>query len=190
MVAGDKIATVYAQSLVELAREGSALEGIAEEMDSVVGALTSDPKIWKFFKSPIVSGDNKLNILKKTIQPHVRPMIFHFLGVLAARMRFEHLPEINESFRLLLDRELGRRRFYITTAVTMEGALQTELTKALTAAFKAQAILELKVDPELIGGVVVESEDIMIDTSIKNNLEHIRRNMIKCNISGEGFYEN
>jgi F-type H+-transporting ATPase subunit delta len=177
MVGADKIATVYAQSLVELAREGSALEGIAEEMDSVTGAFTSDPKIWKYFRSPIIHGDDKLVIIKKAFKPLVSPLIFNFIAILAKNKRIDHLPGINESFKLLLDREFGRRRFQVTTAVSMEAVLQAELQKALTARFKAEAVLELKIEPDIIGGVVVESEDIM-------------KNMINCNISGEGFYEN
>ncbi len=190
MVGVDKIATVYAQSLTELARDGSALEGMTEELDAVVGALTADPAVWKYLKSPIISGEDKLKILDKAIKPHVRPLIYNFIGVLAARKRIDQLPGINTAFRLLTDREMGRRRFQVTTAVAMEGSLQNELQKALTKAFNAEAVLELAVNPEIIGGVVIESEDITIDSSIKSNLEKIRRNMIKCNISGEGFYEN
>ncbi len=190
MIENEKIASVYAEALLELAQEGSALQEIGDELKVVVDVLDKDLVIWSFFKSPLLIADEKLKILEKVIKPNVSSTLYNFLGVLATKKRLSALPEIYQSYVKLLDERLGRRRVEVIASTEVDSGLEKKISEALKSYLNAEVILDVNIDPEIIGGMVIRSEDLMIDTSVKSGLERMRRALFKRKLLGEEFYEN
>ena len=190
MIVTDKIASVYAQALLELARDGSALGEIDEELSTISTHLQQDAGVWAFFKSPLMSGDEKIKIFEKVLKNNINGILYNFIGVLARKRRLGELPAISIAFRALLDRELGRRRVSVQTALEPEQSLVESMKKTLSGYFGTDVVLELKVNPEIIGGLVIQSDDLLIDTSVKQGLENMRRALLKRKLVGEEYYEN
>lgn len=190
MVEFEKIGTVYAEALLELTREGSAQQSTEEELRELVTILKSDDTIWKFIASPLLVASEKQKVLEKVLKGKVSDLVYKFLGVLAEKRRLNVLPEIYKSYVALLDEELGRRRVRMYTATEPGADLQKEVVSVLKGYLDADVILEPHVDPELLGGIVIRTGDLMIDTSIKSGLEAMRKKLLQRNIIGEEFYEN
>ncbi len=190
MVVTDKVASVYAEALVELAREGSALDEVAEELGQVSDSLAGDAVIWKFFVSPLVKHENKLSILEKSVKPQVSKLVYGFLGTLAKRRRFEYLPAIVAVYTSLVDRELGRARVKVQTSTMLEDKQSDGLKESLSRILKKEIILEVTENPDLIGGMVIRSGDILIDTSVKSGLAELKRTLLSSKTLGEEYYEN
>ncbi|MCB1308303.1 MAG: ATP synthase F1 subunit delta [Leptospiraceae bacterium] len=184
-----KIASVYTEAYVEL-WENARLDEAAEELKQVVSAVQSDELVWRFFQSPVLSPEDKINVLNSVIKPVVSETLYNFLGTLIKRRRFEYLPEIEQHFLRLVDDRLERRHVIVESAVALDDAQQEQLTKTLTERLKRSVVLVARVRPELIGGFLLRSEDLLIDTTLRNRLRRMRNQMTQRKIAGEAYYEN
>lgn len=190
MVVTEKVANVYAEAVLELAREGSALQEMEQELAGVSAALYQDKTVWKFFTSPLLDVAYKIKVLEKTVKPHVSELTFHFLGVLTRRRRLEYLPEIAVAYGILLDRELKRSRVKVQSAQEMKSEQMEGLKEALGKLFHKEIILQMETNPALIGGMVIQSGDILIDTSVKSSLNVLKKTLLSKKILGKEYYEN
>lgn len=116
--------------------------------------------------------------------------LYKFLGVLAKKKRLYTIPGIYQSYIRLLDEKLGRRRVEVKTSINVDSGLEKKIADALKDYLKAEVVLDVSIDPEIIGGMVIRSGDLMIDTSIKSGLERMKRTLFRRKILGEEFYEN
>lgn len=190
MIDSDKIANVYAQALLELARDGSALQDVGNELKAIVDIITADEKIWRFFHSPLLNPDEKFALLQKVFKDQINGTLYNFIGVLTHKRRLSALPDIYRVYVQLLDVELGQARVAIQTSVELAADLKEKLKKALEGRLGMTVILETELKPEILGGIVIRSKNLMIDTSVKTGLERMRRSLLKRKILGEEYYEN
>ncbi len=186
----EKIATLYAAALIELAREGKFLEEMETELKQSVDIFIKEETVWKFFISPIIRADVKLKIISTVFKKEMRDVVYNFLGVLAARGRMKELPDIVKAYSELLDEELGRMHVSVESASPISEEQARELREVLTKYFKVDTILDIKENPELLGGLIIHSGDMMIDTSIENQLSRMKKILLERKILGEEFYEN
>lgn len=190
MIDTEKIASVYAEALLELAQEGAALQDVGEELRVVVDVLRKDDAVWSFFRSPLLSSEEKVKIIEKVFKPSVTTTLYKFLGILAQKKRLNAIPEIYQSYIKLLDEKLGRRRVEVKTSMEVDSGLEKKIAAALKDYLKAEVVLDVNIDPDILGGMVIRSGDLMIDTSVRSGLERMKRALFKRKLLGEEFYEN
>lgn len=190
MVVTDKIAAVYAEALLELSREGKLQDEIKGELSAVADLISEDSVIWKFFRSPLMSADEKMRLIEKAFKSQVSSLLYNFIGVLASRQRLEYLPSISIAYESLVDKEMGRSRVTVETSVDIKPEQTEGLKEALKKLFHKEIILEMQENPDLIGGMVIRSGDFLIDTSVKTGLESLKQSLLKKKILGEEYYEN
>lgn len=190
MMVSDKISAVYARALLELASSESKVVEVEKEIHELLGMLLSDKNIWQFFKSPVVDYKEKKRILENTLKSKVSETVYNFLGVLAARRRFESFPEIVDAFSVLANDVLGRVNVEVRVAVKIDDGQVNSLKAELEKYLKKDVVMNYAVDESLIGGVVIRSGDLMVDTSIKNHLNKMRNVLLETKILGGEYYEN
>lgn len=189
MKIGSKTAGVYAEALAELAGEAKLREATEEELLGVAQAVQADPAVWKFFQSPVLPVSESLQVIEKVFKGRVSDLLFRFLVVLAKRKRLGQIPGIAVAFTAIMDRELGRRRVSLTSAVALSEDERKRITEAMEVFLKAQVVLTVSEEPDLIGGLLIRSDDIMIDTSLRSGLRRIRTTLLNRKTIGEEFYE-
>jgi F-type H+-transporting ATPase subunit delta len=163
----------YAKALLGLAREQHAEETIGPELAKVAEVL-AEPHLAKLLSLPNLSLKTRKEIvdqLVRTLSPH--PLLNNFLRVLAENDRLKDFPTIERAYQRLLEQLLGRVQAKIRSA----SPLNDEELKALVDAFsrltqKTVAPL-VEVDPELLGGAVVEIEGQVYDASLKTQLQRL-----------------
>jgi len=186
----DKISKVYAAALIDIGREKNILVEIEDELSSVSSLIREDENVWKFFKSPVIHAVEKQAVLEKYLKNVVSPTMFNFLGVIAHRGRMEDLQEIATTYSHLLDEALGRKRIQVRSALALTQQQQDDIKSAMKSFLKTEIILEQTTDPDLIGGMIIRSGDLMIDTSVETSLIRMRKALLERRILGEGYYEN
>ena len=186
----EKIATVYAQAALELASGSSAMESLGQELQQVSAALFADANVRNFFGSPLISSGEKWRLLEKVLKDFSGTLLYNFLGVLVARGRMQHLPEIVIAYGEALDKALNRKRVEVQSSVAIQESQLESLRKILKKQLNAEIILELKENPDLIGGLKLLTGDIVMDNSIKSSLKRIRTELLKRKTIGEEYYEN
>ncbi|MBX7058186.1 MAG: ATP synthase F1 subunit delta [Leptospirales bacterium] len=190
MQSDPKLNNVYAESLVELAEEQKTLEQTDQELREVAALLHADTAVWAFFRSPVMDPAEKVRAMERSLKPALSATLYNFLGVLARRRRFDSLPQIALAFSKLADEKLGRRHVRVQSARALTDSERKDLSEALTAYLKRKVLLDEEVQASLIGGVVVRSGDLVIDSSISSRLKRLRQILLARKVAGEAFYEN
>lgn len=184
----EKIGNLYAEALLDLA--GDEAGEVEDELQEVNRALHREPLVWKFFAAPVIEEEQKLALIKKSLKGNVSELMYNFLGTLCTNERFHNLPDVVEAYSRLLDDQLGRKTVILESAMELDQSTVDQIRNVLKDYFKMEIVVEPKVKPSLIGGIVVRSSDVQIDTSLFSRLKRLEKNLLSQKILGEEYYEN
>ena len=174
---GDIVAQRYAKALFALGQqEGMAkLEQYGENLSALEGVLEDSPELVRLFHIPVISVAEKQKVLDKL---DVDPMIKNFCSLLAEKERLPLFEEIAEAFGKLLDEAWGVVRGKLLTAVSLSKEQQAGILARLEKQTSKQIALKFEVDPSILGGVVLQVGDNVLDASLRAQLA-ILRDIIK-----------
>jgi F-type H+-transporting ATPase subunit delta len=167
----------YAKALFTLAQDAAAVSPTAEEL-ARAATLAAEPSVSAVLDSPLLSATHRLQ-LARTIAGEVKasPLLTRFICLLADHQRLAELPAIHRYVQQLLDRELGRVRVTIYSASALSAQQHTDLVGAFTKSTGKQVLPTVVVDPELLGGVVVEAEGKVYDGSVRTQLTRLAKEL-------------
>ena len=174
-----RIARVYAQALIQAATGTGQVDELGDELDGVAkGVVKGHPKIEGFFSSTAIGKAAKIPVLSAAFEHTTSETFRKFIGVLNQNGRLDLLPAINAEYGKLRDSRDGRVRVRVTTALTLTDAQIAALKQTLSEQLKAQPILDIWVNPDLLGGLVVQVGDKVYDTSVRSRLENLRTHLM------------
>ena len=174
-VSADQIGQVYAQSFIGALDNNPELVGQAvEEFDSFLTAyFDANPKFEEILSSRLVSTEDKLDIINRTVTSG-SPMFVNFLKVVAKHERMDCLRAIYRQMYLQYEKMIQRLPITITTAVEISDQEAEKIGQSLIAQIGGNPIIQRKVAPSLIGGVVVRVGDTVYDGSVATQLKKLR----------------
>ena len=169
-----RIATRYAKSLMELAIDQGKLTQVSADIASL-GAAARNRELALVLKSPIIHGDKKISILEAIFQGKMDDLTLAYLKLLVNKGREGYIPEIAHEFSSQYKTLQKITSVTVTTAADLSDAVLAELKKKLLASDVTSDNLEIvtKVDPELIGGFVLEFDNKRYDASVAHKLEEL-----------------
>ena len=174
-----RLARVYAEALLTTAARAQLADTVEEELTAVAeGVLKPNPGIVAFFDSADVSRAAKLPMLGSAFEKNASDLFKNFLGVLNQNGRLGLLRDIAASFAALRDVQANRIRIKVRTASELNDAQRESLRSTLATTLNQEPILAVTVDPELLGGLVVQIGDRVYDTSVKSRLETLRTHLM------------
>jgi F-type H+-transporting ATPase subunit delta len=180
-VGGDiqaSLAGRYAVALFELARDAKAIETAEQSLVRVRDAIAGSPDFRRLTSSPLVSRDDAMRAVDAVAGTiGVDSTTKNFLGVLARNRRLGQLPAIVRAFRLLASRHRGETTAEVTSAHPLDEGQVIELKHQLRHRLGRDVNVDLQVDPELLGGLVVRIGSQMIDSSIRTRLNTLANAM-------------
>jgi len=167
----------YAKALFALAKEAAAVEPTAAELERV-STLAAEPSVNAVLSSPLMSPAHRL-AFAKTLASEVAasPLLTHFICLLADHQRLAELPAIHRYFQDLLDQHLGRVRVTIRSPGLLSPQQQNDLVAAFAQVTGKQVMPTVAIDPELLGGVVVEAEGKVYDGSVRTQLANLAKEL-------------
>jgi len=173
-----RLAKRYARALVDLAREADALEPWGGELGRAAAAF-SEPRLQPILLSPAIDGAARRRTARAVVEVLGLPLtVRNLILVLAERDRLGLLPDVARWYDQLLDDAVGRARVVIRSAVALaapEKAALAELARRLTGSREVLATSE--VDPELLGGVVLNVGGKVYDGSVRSQLARLGKEM-------------
>lgn len=175
VAARGRLARVYAESL--LAAAGGSADAVGEELAALVGGLRADPAAAAYLASPAVSKRKKAPVLASAFGS-ASAVVRNLVGVLNQNNRLGLLAGVQSAYQTLLDTRAGRVRVKVRSAAPLEDDQKQRLADTLRGVTGADPVLELKVDPALLGGLVVQIGDRVIDTSVRTRIETIRTQLM------------
>lgn len=174
----EEIATVYARSLFEVATERDALDEIREQIGQFADALTDNRDLQVFFFSPYFSTEEKKDALGRAVDG-ADPAVENFLELLVEKHRMPAIFRIRRELDRLWEDVNQLLPVTITSAVELDAATVEGVGKAIGDQTGRKVQLTTNVDPDVLGGIVLRVGNSILDASIRNRLEQLRRQVAK-----------
>jgi F-type H+-transporting ATPase subunit delta len=174
-----RLASRYSKSLLQLAQERHSLETVYSEMLGIHALITGSRDLKLLLKSPVVTPDKKLNVLKKLFDGKISELTYKFLELLVKKGREAYIPEISAAF-IHQYKELKKiTTVTITSAVKLDGSTIEVILNSLKSRFGLTQIdLVEKIDERLIGGWVLKFDDRQIDATVQRRLQQFGNTII------------
>lgn len=174
-VSADQVGAVYAQAFLgALDNDPTRVGEAVEEFDSFLTACCdTNPQFEKILGSKLVPAEDKMGILDRVLGG-ASNLFVNFMKVVAKHERLDCLRAIYRQMYLMYEKMINRLPVEITTAVEITSEQAQTIGQSLKAKIGGDPIIQQKVDPSLIGGVVVRVGDTVYDGSVKTQLDKMR----------------
>jgi F-type H+-transporting ATPase subunit delta len=172
------VAARYATALFDLATQARAIEPVSRDMTALKALLASSPDLARLAQAPVFSTEDQragMDAILRRIE--AAPLTVRFVLTLAKKRRLFALSDIIRAFEELLSRQKGEVYAEVVAARPLSEPEAAELRRALKSKLGRDPRLTAKVDPGLLGGLVVKVGSRMIDSSLRTKLEALRSAM-------------
>ena len=175
----EEIARVYAAALFGAAKDRGKLDAIREQLGQFVDALRDNRDLQIFFFSPYLSSAEKAEGLKKAVSD-AEPELINFLELLIEKHRMPVIFRIRRQFDALWAKENKRLGVTVTSAVELDPEILQRIGSEIEEQTGNTVELRSEVDPDILGGLVVQVGNMVLDTSIRNRLEKLRKSVAQA----------
>src|SRR3954447_5395718 len=175
----EEIAQVYARSLFEVAKEQGKIDEIREQLGAFADALAEDHNLQVFFFSPYFSTIEKQEGLDKALDG-ADPVLVNFLKLLIENHRMPVLFRVRRGYDALWEEENKMLPVSVTSAVELDKETVDQIGKRIAEQTGRKVELSATVDPDVLGGMVVRVGNQVLDASVRNRLEQLRKQIAKA----------
>ena len=173
------VAGVYARALLGLARDRVEADQIEEQLADLAGLLDANPELDGYLSSPLADDEARSAALEKAFRNRANPLVVNTLQVMNAKGRLGLLRALAESFRLANEHLRGEVDVEVTTAVELSEELRRRIAVSASRYAGRTARLIEKVEPDLLGGLVLRIGDRKIDSSLARRIHDARENLFR-----------
>ena len=175
----EEIASVYARSLFVVAKEEDKLDTVREQLGQFADALHDDRELQVFFFSPYFSTEEKKDGLAKVIEG-AEAAVLNFFELLVEKHRMPVIFRIRRTYDELWEHENKLLPVTITSAIELDEDIARRIGDQIGEQTGQRVELTQTVDPDIIGGLVLRVGNSILDASIRNRLETLRKNVAKA----------
>jgi F-type H+-transporting ATPase subunit delta len=172
----EELALLYARSLFEVAREQGKLEQLREQLGQFADALQEHRELSVFFFSPYFSTTEKQDGLGRVLDGADESLL-NFLSLLIENHRMPVIYRIRAQYERMWEQENRMLPVEITSAIELDADTTETLVKRIGEGAGRTVALATRVDPEILGGIVVRVGNSILDASIRTRLEQLRRHV-------------
>jgi F-type H+-transporting ATPase subunit delta len=177
MARRDSAARRYAEAAFQVAVRDGTLAEWRSELDAAA-AVASDERVVKVLANPAIPVERRAALLAELLGDRASRPVQNLIQLLLRRGRIEALPRVAAEFRRLDDERQGITNATATTAAPLTPDEVRTLTERLEQSTGRRVVLDVEIDPSLLGGLVVRVGDRMIDGSVRGRLERLRNQLI------------
>ena len=175
----EEIAQVYARALFEVAKERDILDEIHDDLGAFTTALEENRELAVFFFSPYFSSEEKKNGLERAVTG-ADPIFMNFLETLLERHRMPVIFRMRARFEQLWDEENKLLPVEVTSSVELDKEIVQSIGERIGEQTGQKVELSSKVDPDILGGLVVRVGNFVLDASIRNRLNQLRKQVARA----------
>jgi F-type H+-transporting ATPase subunit delta len=174
----EEIAEVYARSLFEVAKEQDKLDKVREQLGEVADGVSESRDLQIFFFSPYFSTEEKVQGLDKAISG-ADDTVRNFLALLIEKHRMPALFRIRQRFERLWQEENEILPVHVTSAIELDESTVGDIGDRIGERTGRKVELSSDVDPDILGGIVLRVGNSVLDASIRNRLENLRKQVAR-----------
>ena len=170
----------YARALYEAAQAEGSVDAARDQLAELATALEEIPELEAFLANPQLDPGTKVDVLDE-VTTGAEPVVRNFVRVVAAKGRAGQLLPIAEEFEAIVDREQGRLKVELTTAYELGDAEAKRIVGKIEEASGRTVEATRSVDPDLIGGLVLQAGSLRVDASVRGRLARLRQELVSRN---------
>jgi F-type H+-transporting ATPase subunit delta len=172
------VATRYASALFDLATEAGSVDAVAQDLNRFAALISSNPDLARVIKSPVFGRDEQRLAVEQVLKrAGISGLAANFLRLLAVKRRLTGVQAMIAAYTARVNKARGIVQAEIRVAEKPSPQILDEITASLRDVAKSQIAVSLKIDPALIGGIIVKIGSRMVDASLRNQLNSLRLKM-------------
>jgi F-type H+-transporting ATPase subunit delta len=175
----EEIAQVYARALFEVGKERNDLDGVREQIAQFADALDAERGLQTFFFSPYFSTDEKKEGLDKAVSG-MDETLRNFVGLLLENHRMPVIFRVRRAYEVLWEDRNQLLPVQITSAIDLDSSVADRIGKEIGEQTGRKVELTQTTDPDILGGIVLRVGNSILDASIRNRLENLRKQVAKA----------
>jgi F-type H+-transporting ATPase subunit delta len=168
---------MYAGALYEAALERDRVEVARAELAELAAAMETSPELEAFLANPQLEPGAKASVLDE-ITTGADPLVRNFVRLVASKGRAGQIRTIAEEFEAIVDREQGRLSVELTTAYVLDDQEAAAIVSKIEQASGRTVEATRSVDPDLIGGMILQAGSLRVDASVRGRLDRLRRELV------------
>lgn len=178
-MANVSIARRYARALIDVATAAHKLDRFGEQLHALVRVLSAHQGLSEVMVNPAYGRPQRMAILEAVMKAlgGVEPEVANFIRLLVDRNRIGALPDMARVYSDLADARAGRIRGRVTSAVQLPPESLRRISEILEAITQRKVVLDVKIDPSILGGVSAQVGSVLYDGSLRTQLEELRRTL-------------
>ena len=178
------VAKVYGDALFDLAVENNELDLIAEEIQVLKDTLAENAELLQFLNHPKISNEDKISSIEEIFKGKFSDTTVGFLVIVVTKGRYNELPAIINYFLEAVReyRKIGKASVTSASELTVEQKQKIE-KKLLDSTEYVEFIMDYKIDPSIIGGLIIRIGDRVVDSSIKSKIELMKKDLMKLQLA-------
>lgn len=171
---------MYARALFEAAEGLDRVDVARDELAQLAAALEASPELEAFLANPQLDPGAKASVLEE-VTTGADPVVRNFVRLVAEKGRAGQLRPIAEEFQAIVDRAQGRLKVELTTAYELDEQEARAIVRQVEQASGRTVEATRSVDPELIGGMILQAGSLRVDASVRGRLARLRRELVTRN---------
>jgi len=183
-VSEEQIARVYAQALFDAAKEAGVVEEVRRELGDFVAALAASASLRNVLADPQVDTAAKHRVLAE-ITSGGQPLLANALLLMLERGRFAAVPDLYRAYDALAIVEEGVVEVEVVSAAALSPETEKKIAARVQEATGRRVELARRVDPAILGGLVLRIGDIIVDGSVKARIRQLRRRLATAEVRGD-----
>lgn len=175
----EPVARRYARALFDAASARDILSEVGGDLESIGRLLRETPELGQLLTAPQIRQDEKRKVIQTVFRDRVQPLVTELLHLLMDKKRVVLLRQIIEGYRNLYEQARGIERAEVTTAIILPQDQEQSLVGKLEKLTGHSIILEKRVDPGILAGMMVRLGDRIIDRSVRRTLREMRHDLLE-----------
>ena len=168
---------MYARALYEAARDQNRVDGVRAELVELAAAMEATPELEAFLSNPQLDPTAKADVLDE-VTTGADPMVRNFARLVASKGRAGQLRHFASELEAIVDREQGRLKVELTTAHAIDDAETAAIVREIEQSSGRTVEATRTVDPDLIGGLILQAGSLRVDASVRGRLNRLRRELV------------
>lgn len=165
----------YASALFKLAEADKALDQTAEDLARLAKMIEESDDLARLLRSPVTARADQARAVSALLEKsEMSDLVRRFVGVVSENRRLAVLPDLIKAYQVLMARHRGEETAEVVSAKELTAAQLKSLGASLKKAVGTTVTIEPKVDPEILGGLVVKVGSRMVDSSLRTKLQQLR----------------
>jgi len=173
----------YAKAFFSLAKEKELLDTFKSDIEAIMAVCRQSVDFVLFLESPVVKSSRKIKLISEIFSGSVHKLTLKFLILITENKRETFIPDICRNFLELTRKDIGIKTAVLTSAVELSAETIGQLKAVLQKNLNSEVELTQRVNPEILGGMVLRVDDIQFDASLATQLKKVKKTLLETEIN-------